>query len=88
MREHGSGPTSEHGREPVTLGPEPGGAQGVHAAVDPVEAAGPEPLRNPMWPEADVEQLSPGDHAVLPLGQRRQEQIKRGLGDLFAHLGT
>jgi hypothetical protein len=88
MREHGSGPTSEHGGEPVTLGPEARRAHGVDAAVDPVEAPGPDALGDPMWPKPEIKQLRPRDHPVLPLRERRKPHIKRGWGDLFTHLGT
>jgi hypothetical protein len=78
VREHGSEAAGEHGGEPVPLGPKPGWAEGVDAAVDSMEPPRPDPLGNPVSPEPEFKQLSKADHPVLPPGERRQPRIHRG----------
>jgi hypothetical protein len=52
-----------------------------------MEPPGPDPLGDPVRPEAEVQQLSEAHHAVLPRRKSRQPRIERGWGAFSTHLG-
>jgi hypothetical protein len=51
-------------------------ADGVDAAVERVEAAHGEAVLDRSPPEAELDQLPAGDHAVLPGGERGNRRVR------------
>ena len=57
-------------------------AHGVHARVDRMQTSGIDAPPDRRGPEPESEQLWPGDHPVLPLGERRELL----LDESFSHI--
>ena len=65
----------EHGREPDALPRHDPVADGVHAAVDPVQTARAQAAPDRVGAEAEGAKLAPGHHAMLASGQGGDRRI-------------
>lgn len=61
-------------------------ADGVHAPVDPVQLPSLQPSLEPPRPDPRVENLSAGDHAMLPSRQLSEQLV--GIGAFSLHTGV
>lgn len=68
----------EHRRHPPPLVAQPGVAQRVYAAVDPMQAAGMHSMRNGPTSDASGNELAEGHHSVLSSCEPRDRLIANG----------
>lgn len=69
MTQNGARPSREYGRHPSPLSGQAPVAYRVDAAMHTVQATGLDSVRDCMPTEPEIEQLPPGNHAVLPICQ-------------------
>jgi hypothetical protein len=75
MAEDGARSRGEDRRHPAPLSRDGAVTDGVHAAMQGVEAAAGQPMADRAPAEPQVEELTMGDDAVLALGERRDRCV-------------
>jgi hypothetical protein len=78
MAEGGSGAACEYRRAGAFLRCHGRAANGVHAVVDAVQAAGTDPPRDCSVADSELEELVASDVAIPLSGQLRHRRIERG----------
>jgi hypothetical protein len=75
MAEHGTRARGKHSRHPAALAPDPQVTDGVHAQVQELQAALPEPQLDRGAIEAQLEELPRRDHPMLTAGEPGESSL-------------
>ena len=86
MTEYGSRPCRQHAPDPAAFARESPVADGIDTSVKHVEPVPLQPMVDDMGRDARIEELLPGDHPMLMVGQRRDEPVDRTRLDLTRHI--
>jgi hypothetical protein len=76
VAENSSIAASQHGRHPSAVLAQPGMADGVHTAMDPMQAPDAKPATNTTTVDSRVHQLGNGDHPTLPDCDPRHNRVR------------
>jgi hypothetical protein len=86
VAEHRSLAAGEHSSHPPSLEREVSVADGIDAAVNPVQPAGVDSASDRVVREACGEELGNRDHAVLAARKTRDPTVRTGFGGFLAHM--
>jgi hypothetical protein len=86
VTQHGPVSAGEHYGGPPSPGREPDVADGVDAAMDPVQPPTANPELDSPAPQPRFTQLAPGDDSMLRRCERGDRTVDRRLGALFIHV--